>query len=124
LYWKAPTAALHEFVGTQLHGPPNAEKVQAIRWADHLSKTRSGSGTTAGSSPGSLTRAELDKIAQFPEWQVKLYVAEMLRRHPELRRKPTLERLRADPVALVAKAADVPFHFGKADEERFLWWLP
>ena len=52
--------------------------------------------------------AELDKLSQFDDWAVKLYVAEMVRHHEDFRDAKIMERLKADKNALVSKAVDVP----------------
>ena len=124
LYWKAPSAALlglHAF-----YNKGDARKHDSLVWTEHLVKDVAWKKATGFIRPGELEEAvaQLDKLSRYEEWWVKLYVAEMLRRHPYFRDKQVLARLRADDNALVAKAADVPFHFGKTEDERRLWWLP
>jgi hypothetical protein len=49
--------------------------------------------------------AELAKLAKHKEWWVRLYVAWMMRRHPEVRQADVLQLLSADNNKLVREAA-------------------
>jgi hypothetical protein len=50
-------------------------------------------------------KAQLAKLANHDEWWVRLYVAEIMRRHRELRVVEILEKLAGDSNSLVSKAA-------------------
>jgi hypothetical protein len=50
--------------------------------------------------------AELVKLAKHKQWWVRLYVAEMMRRHAGLREPSVLKQLASDNNQLVAKAAN------------------
>lgn len=50
--------------------------------------------------------AELSKLAKHKEWWVRLYVAKIMQRNPELRDAAVMERLGADSNALVRQAAN------------------
>jgi hypothetical protein len=117
LYWKAPSAALMKMHG--FYNTGDNEKHRALVWAEHRVRDVVWKKATGFIKPGERDDAvaELSKLSQYDEWWVKLYVAEMLRRHPFLRDPRILDRLRNDPNALVAKAADVPFHHGHPVEE-------
>jgi hypothetical protein len=52
-------------------------------------------------------KEQLATLAEHQEWWVRLYVAEIMRRHPELRQDDVLEKLRRDDNRLVSKAASV-----------------
>lgn len=49
--------------------------------------------------------AELSKLAKHDEWWVRLYVAHIMRRHPEFRQEDTIKNLAKDSNPIVAKAA-------------------
>jgi hypothetical protein len=49
--------------------------------------------------------AELTNLAKHREWWARLYVAEIMRQHPELRQANVVQRLCTDSNALVSKAA-------------------
>ncbi len=103
LYWKAPSTSLHYLCKTR-------EKCREAYLADHAIQEvlwRKGRGLLKAGEIKAAT-AELDKLSQFDDWAVKLYVAEMLRRHEEFRDEKIIERLRADKNSVVAKAIDVP----------------
>jgi hypothetical protein len=48
---------------------------------------------------------ELKKLAEHDQWWARLYVAEIMRRHRELRDPRVLDKLRDDDNELVGKAA-------------------
>jgi hypothetical protein len=48
---------------------------------------------------------ELKKLVEHDQWWARLYVAEIMRRHSELRSSDVLEALSQDPNALVSKTA-------------------
>lgn len=147
LYWRAPSAAVLEFVERSLQDQP--AKRQEIRDAVAAVVRVTGEPESLAGGrikvddplvPGGIlsikpqdrsrkARAEaiesLRDLSHFDEWWVKLYVAEMVRRYyrkPDLRDAKIVERLRKDANPVVAKAADVPFHHGTRAER--LWWLP
>ncbi|MEX2172066.1 MAG: hypothetical protein WD851_22285, partial [Pirellulales bacterium] len=49
--------------------------------------------------------SELAKLAKHDEWWVRLYVAEIMRQHRELRQRAVVQRLASDSNSLVSKAA-------------------
>jgi hypothetical protein len=49
--------------------------------------------------------AELAKLAKYKEWWVRYYVAEIMRRYPDLRQPDVFQQLSTDNNALVSKAA-------------------
>jgi hypothetical protein len=51
------------------------------------------------------TMAELAKLAKHEEWWARLYVAYIMREHPELRHEELIQQLREDKNELVRKAA-------------------
>jgi hypothetical protein len=50
-------------------------------------------------------KEQLAKLAEYDEWWVRLYVAEIMLRHPELRVPEVVEKLSSDGNASVSKAA-------------------
>jgi len=122
-FWKAPTASLMLYVSREGR-LQNRDKMKAILWAQHTVEDVLWKQKLHFDKPGDLQSAidELDKLSQFEEWWVKLYVAEMLRRHEELKDAKILERLRSDKNPLVAKAVDVPYREEEKKEDRGWFW--
>jgi hypothetical protein len=114
MYWKAPSAAVGGFMKSR-------EESRDVQWARHVVQDvlwKKGRGfLKPGEMKGAI--AELDKLSKSDDWAVKLYVAEMLRRHEEFREKEIVERLRKDEHPLVAKALDVPFREEEKEERGF-----
>jgi len=121
-FWKAPTASLMYYVQTESR-LQNRDKMNVILWAQHTVDDVLWKQQLHFGKPGDLRTAidELDKLSRFDEWWVKLYVAEIVRRHEELRDEKILERLRKDSNELVAKAVDVPYRVEEKREERGLF---
>jgi hypothetical protein len=114
LYWKAPSEALLCFAPQE-----NMQVWKSFSWTKHLITDVVWKQSAGFLKPGEIevAQAELDKVSKIPEWWARLYVAEMFRRYEFLRRDDILERLRADPNPLIAKAADIPFHHGRSKGE-------
>jgi hypothetical protein len=111
LYWKAPSVAVHKFSKSR-------DKSRDLLWAEHLIQDvlwKKGHGFL---KPGDIKAVieELEKLSQVDDWAVKLYVAEMLRRHEEFRDSRIIERLRNDKNSLVSKALDVPYRAEEKNE--------
>jgi hypothetical protein len=105
LYSKAPTTSLHYFCKST-----SRDKCREAYLIEHMIQEvlwrKSHGLLTAEEMKNAI--AELDKLSQFDDWAVKLYVAEMVRHHDEFRDSEIIERLRSDNNALVSKAVDVP----------------
>jgi hypothetical protein len=116
LYWRAPSTALIQLTGIWSDG--DVEELRTIQWSEHIINDAA---WTAERFPDRLkmgaAAAELAKLSESKDWWVRLYAAEMLRRYKVFRNEQILQRLRKDPVALVAQAADVPYHGGKTADE-------
>jgi hypothetical protein len=120
LYRTAPSAGLLALGG--LWSANNESEHRSLLYAEHTvadAVWREGAFLTEAELTEALT--ELDKLAKHEGWWVKLYVAEMLRRHEMFRRDDILQRLRNDPNPLVAKAADVPYYGGMTEDEYKAW---
>ncbi len=109
-FWKAPTASLIHYVQTESR-LGDRDKMDAILWAQHTVDDVLWKQKHPLGKPGDLQTAvdELDKLSRFDEWWVKLYVAEIVRRHKELGSPQILKRFRSDPNEFVSKAVDIPF---------------
>ncbi len=120
LYWQAPSAAFLEIAAQIL--PGDLDTLAQLQSAQHVidhAVWKRWRGLTREELQAALS--ELDKLSKFDEWWVKLYVAEMLRRHDVFRRGDILQRLRKDLNPLVAKAVDVPMHMSTSDPPYDTW---
>lgn len=118
MFRTAPGEALHAMIYVQHLGVPypplrlsksptvNAE-IRPLVYAEHiLSDVIWHQQFRFDVSPDQLTKAksELSVLSQHKEWWVRLYVAEIMQQHPELRVADAMERLKQDEHELVKQA--------------------
>lgn len=87
------------------------EELRAILWAEHvvtevLWKQQHGFLPPAGTDPAAMR--ELARLAGHDAWWARLYVAEMMRQHPEFAQPEVLAKLQQDANPLVRAAAGRP----------------
>ncbi len=97
-------------VARAMCAPPQAEELKALLWAEHvvdgaLWRQQHGFLDKQEVKPGAA--AQLEKLSRFDQWWVRLYVAEILRQHPEFRTPGMVDRLKADKHELVRRAMDI-----------------
>lgn len=83
-------------------------EMKPILWAEHVVadlRWRRQFGFVEAKAVDSAVVRELDKLSQHTAWWARLYVAEMIRQHPELGTKTIRERLAADSHELVRKSS-------------------
>lgn len=84
------------------------EDVRQIKWSDHvcrdyLWRTKNGF-TEKANDLRDECLAELSSLSERPQWWVRLYVAEIIRKHRELRTPELLELLSKDESTVVKKS--------------------
>jgi hypothetical protein len=103
IYRKSPGDALAVFV--YAHSRPPLPKGHPVLWAEHIvsgaiwRKQQGFDQEFEKAKAGAV--AELEKLSKDDLWWVRLYVAEIVRQHPDLANERILERLRNDPNVLV-----------------------
>lgn len=79
-------------------------ELKPILWAEHVVADlmwRRQFGFVEAKAVDPAVVRELDKLSQHKEWWVRMYVAEIIRRHPEMGTKAARDRLAADTNDLV-----------------------
>jgi hypothetical protein len=98
------TALLTMMRGYQLRDP---NEMKPILWAEHVIADmfwKRQFGFLAPQEAPAAAVNELDTLSRHERWWVRLYVAELLYYHPELRRPEMFDRLREDRHAVVREA--------------------
>ena len=116
---RAPAVAIHGLTGMMPAQQGEAKRRQLF-WADHVVRDAIWKIRYQFVKPDDIKAAvaELDRLSRFEEWWVRLYVAEILRRHKEFREPAILERLRKDENRIVAQAADVRAYDAQREEDE------
>lgn len=105
MYTSDPGTALQNMVrACQLRDPA---EIKAILWGEHVVAElfwKRRYGFVERKAVDAAAVQELDKLARHPRWWVRLYVAEIIRAHPELGLPEVLDRLKEDADRRVSKA--------------------
>lgn len=124
-YERAPETAVDQLFRSTREGevPPTETESRQMSWALHVIADTNWKLEHRFDEPQDIRSAlaELDRLSRSDKWYVRMYVAEMLRRHETYREKPLLERLRADPNEHIAKRVDLPYYQGMPPEEFEAW---
>ena len=117
VYFIAPKESLERFAYMWLQRKDQLDRKKAILWGEQAVSDvifRLANGVQKPDDV-QLAVAELDKLSQFDEWWVRLYVAEMLRLRKEFRDERIVNRLQKDSIPLVVKWINAP---GPEDAEE------
>lgn len=111
----APTEALSVMQRIYLDQQP---KWRHLLWANHLVQITNWRLERGFAEEADIDAAflELEKLSQFQEWWVRLYVVEILRHRPEFRRGDIIERLTKDPDQTVRDAFNPSFNQREIDD--------
>lgn len=104
MYERDPAAAMElmiDILGSRLPQDDVQTIVIAARVLDQMDwKVRYGLATET--TTDELVMQQLEKLAGFQQWCIRLYVAKILAKHPETRRPALVSKLANDPDPLVA----------------------
>ncbi|MGH7931432.1 MAG: hypothetical protein ACREQV_27005 [Candidatus Binatia bacterium] len=109
IYRRAPEMELFAFIEAhQQNNPQRPEMFREELWSEHVvsdavwKKEHGFTEKFAEAKPEAI--AELEVLSKHETWWVRLYMAEILYRHPEFRTPELVERLKTDEHQLVREA--------------------
>lgn len=107
MYQRSPGTALLCLSSIYVPTTDPPERYREVLWAEHVVSDvlwKHKYGFLDKSEVPAEAAAELEKLSKHEAWWARLYVAEILRQHPQFRTPALIDRLKADAHELVRRA--------------------